>query len=441
MKPTLRHLLVIVGAVGLCSNVSAAQSRLFSCSTGDATIREWNPGTGAYMSNVLHLLNGDGAPLTDQSEIEFYGCLFYSIAENDPRIRQFDITGRFLRDFAYLESEHHVGFATDGNYFYTIARNDSTIRKYELSGHYLGDAGQLRDSRGPLTSQIALATDGQFFYTIAANDWRIRRFDLTGQYVDDFTSFNRAGTPDGNNTGIAIPPPLASYTNTTENLIVNGSFEVPALLGGYFYMPADVISPWHTSEDFIEVWNNFEARPSADGRQHVEILAQSASTTIWQTVPTIANEDYALTFYHTPRPGVLSSLTVTANGQVLGTFPEDGSALTEFKWLKTKLNFTASSSLTTIAFNDTSTVGSGTHLDNVVLQRLPLSTTLRVSEVEICWETVTNKAYQIQYRSTLTSDQWLNLQPPISGNGTALCVKDSVPAEQPQRFYRVMTMP
>jgi hypothetical protein len=283
--------------------------------------------------------------------------------------------------------------------------------------------------------------DGQFFYTIAANDWRVSIYDLTGLFLGNVARFNRAGTPDGNNTGLAFFPPVARYTNTLENFIVNGSFELPALLGNRTYVPASVLWPWQTTEDFFEVWgSDSEGRPS-DGWQHLEILAQSASTAIWQTVPTIPNEDYALTFSHSPRPGVVSSLTVTANGQVLGAFNEDGSALTELKWLKGKLNFTAPSNLTTIAFSDTAETAAGTHIDNVVLQRLSLYTTLRVSEVEISWESVKGKTYQVQYRSALTSDQWVNLQAPIAGTGTAISVKDSVPAGQSQRFYRVVTVP
>lgn len=58
--------LALVIAVALCQD-SVAQSRLLSYRSGDATVREWNVTTGAYMSNVLTLLTGVGGPFTDQS--------------------------------------------------------------------------------------------------------------------------------------------------------------------------------------------------------------------------------------------------------------------------------------------------------------------------------------------------------------------------------------
>ena len=79
------------------------------------------------------------------------------------------------------------------------------------------------------------------------------------------------------------------------------------------------------------------------------------------------------------------------------------------------------------------------HIDNVVLERLPVSSTIRVSEVEVCWESVATKVYQVQYRSTLTASMWTNWGGPVQGNGGTMCIKDAVPAGEPQRFYRVMT--
>jgi hypothetical protein len=76
-----------------------------------------------------------------------------------------------------------------------------------------------------------------------------------------------------------------------------------------------------------------------------------------------------------------------------------------------------------------------------VLERLPLSSSLRVSEVELCWETVGTKVYQPQYRSVLTANTWTALGPLIPGNGETSCIKDTVPADEPQRFYRVVMVP
>jgi hypothetical protein len=66
---------------------------------------------------------------------------------------------------------------------------------------------------------------------------------------------------------------------------------------------------------------------------------------------------------------------------------------------------------------------------------------IQVSQVSLCWYTVTGFSYQLQYRSSLTTNIWTDLGNPISGNGTNTCVLDSVSVEAPQRFYRVVQSP
>jgi hypothetical protein len=65
---------------------------------------------------------------------------------------------------------------------------------------------------------------------------------------------------------------------------------------------------------------------------------------------------------------------------------------------------------------------------------------LRVSPLEFCWTSRTNRMYQVQYRSQLTNI-WTSLGPPVQGNGTTNCITDAVIADQPQRFYRVAELP
>ena len=86
-------------------------------------------------------------------------------------------------------------------------------------------------------------------------------------------------------------------------------------------------------------------------------------------------------------------------------------------------------------------VAGNAHIDTVALERLPVLSPIRVSEVEIRWETVTTKAYQVQYRSNLTTNLWTDWGVLIDGNGTTNCVKDVVPSGEPRRFYRVVTGP
>jgi hypothetical protein len=77
---------------------------------------------------------------------------------------------------------------------------------------------------------------------------------------------------------------------------------------------------------------------------------------------------------------------------------------------------------------------------NVVAFLMPAAT-IRVSEVELCWNTASNRTYQVQYRSALTTNAWIDLGSPLAGNGSTNCITDKVPPGEPQRFYRIVTTP
>jgi len=71
----------------------------------------------------------------------------------------------------------------------------------------------------------------------------------------------------------------------------------------------------------------------------------------------------------------------------------------------------------------------------------PLGPSLRieVSQVRLCWPSLTNVLYQFQYRSDLTTNLWVNLGDPITGNGATNCITDEV--SSPRRYYRVVALP
>lgn len=77
---------------------------------------------------------------------------------------------------------------------------------------------------------------------------------------------------------------------------------------------------------------------------------------------------------------------------------------------------------------------------NVVAALVP-TVAIRTSEVEICWNSILNRTHQLQYRSALGTNGWTNLGEPLPGDGSTLCVTDKVPAGEPRRFYRVLTLP
>jgi hypothetical protein len=72
---------------------------------------------------------------------------------------------------------------------------------------------------------------------------------------------------------------------------------------------------------------------------------------------------------------------------------------------------------------------------------VPAKVSIRVSQVEICWPTVTNVLYQLQYRTSLPANTWTNLGSQVPGTGSTACFKDSVETGSPQKYYRVLTTP
>jgi hypothetical protein len=62
--------------------------------------------------------------------------------------------------------------------------------------------------------------------------------------------------------------------------------------------------------------------------------------------------------------------------------------------------------------------------------------TIEISQVRLCWDSLTNELSQLQYRSELTTNVWVNLGAPIYGVETNICVSDDI--SMPRRFYRVI---
>jgi hypothetical protein len=64
---------------------------------------------------------------------------------------------------------------------------------------------------------------------------------------------------------------------------------------------------------------------------------------------------------------------------------------------------------------------------------------IRVSQVELCWYTMMTNWYQLQYKSSLTTNVWVPFMTNwIAGDGNRFCTNDAVLPDQVQRFYRVV---
>ena len=62
---------------------------------------------------------------------------------------------------------------------------------------------------------------------------------------------------------------------------------------------------------------------------------------------------------------------------------------------------------------------------------------IRVSQVEICWQTLSNATYQLQYQEAMNTNGWAALGGAVPGNGKIFCTNDVVLPGQPRRFYQL----
>jgi hypothetical protein len=71
----------------------------------------------------------------------------------------------------------------------------------------------------------------------------------------------------------------------------------------------------------------------------------------------------------------------------------------------------------------------------------PLRLSIRISQVELCWDTTTTNVYRLLYRESLTNSPWLPLGGPVFGDGSRFCTNDTVLRGQPQRYYQLIILP
>ena len=159
--------------------------------------------------------------------------------------------------------------------------------------------------------------------------------------------------------------------------------------------------------------------------------------TVSQTFPTVIRGTYDVTF--DLGANVANGMLRVTAGPTTNILSTGGT-----NYARRTVTFTADASATTLTFEKFAPQNAYPLLDSVsvVLVAQPDEATayIRTSEVEISWLSKTNRAYQVQYRSTLTTNNWVDLlSTNLPGTGASLSVPDHVPLGQPQRFYRVVS--
>ncbi len=183
---------------------------------------------------------------------------------------------------------------------------------------------------------------------------------LTKSNVPDCTVTNRkiGDTPD-----VYVSKCLAP----NDNLLSNASFEDPVAdantVGGGMWEIFASIPGWAATNG-IEIWNNMFQGPS-DGEQNAE-LDPNQSTKITQDVVTVPGTVYELRFDFAGREG----RDATENHVIAGvnglTLIDEATADTD--WVTYGQTFTATTSTTTVSFEDAGISNSfGTLIDNAVL--------------------------------------------------------------------------
>lgn len=63
---------------------------------------------------------------------------------------------------------------------------------------------------------------------------------------------------------------------------------------------------------------------------------------------------------------------------------------------------------------------------------------IRPSQVEVCWESIPNATYRVEWSSKPTPGEWQTLVDCIRSSGTSACATDAVVVGEPHKFYRVV---
>jgi len=230
-----------------------------------------------------------------------------------------------------------------------------------------------------------------------------------------------------------------------QNLLLNGSFESP------------VLSPNNGSISAPDLWQLATASPSLlngvfapgypapqDGQQYIALGVEADGTPdgVSQAFAITNAGPYVLTWFDSTPLGFS-----TTSPYSVSVFNSDAQAVAvrnldayhgTTNWVSHSMQLTLSSDTYTLVLRAEPPIGHvGSALDNVSLTRSCPPASIRVSEVEVCWPSVSNAVYRVDYRSDFTTNTWVQLFTNVVAIGRETCVTDRVVRGTPQRFYRV----
>ena len=170
---------------------------------------------------------------------------------------------------------------------------------------------------------------------------------------------------------------VLSAAHAQPNLVVNGSFEDPALNSSAAVFPS--IPGWTLSYGpAIEIQRQYNGWSAAHGSQWVELDARG-SIGIYQNIPTTSGAVYQLSFAFSPRPEnrpdneAYDGVRVLWGGNHVATITADGRSLSQPNWVYYTYTLVASGTLTRLEFQDAGLYsnGYGAFIDDVRLELVP----------------------------------------------------------------------
>lgn len=177
---------------------------------------------------------------------------------------------------------------------------------------------------------------------------------------------------------LLVSPLVAGRPAQAQNLVINGSFEEPALANGQWrvYPHDGPIVGWNVAwGQGYEIQHN-AAGTAFHGNQLAELDTHydNPSSGIFQEISTTPGVFYLLRFAFSPRPHTPladNRLEVMWNGSILDTLSADGSSLSDTLWSTHSYQVLGGAGATTrLQFADRGTPNTlGTYLDDVSVTR------------------------------------------------------------------------
>jgi hypothetical protein len=165
------------------------------------------------------------------------------------------------------------------------------------------------------------------------------------------------------------------FASGPANLIVNGSFEVPTVIGGdqEFGAPSTAIAGWQVSAGSIDLVTSGTILGSAhSGLQMIDINGSSAGA-IEQSFATVPGHRYRLEFFYSNNPNPAfalpsysASISLLGTSQLLGAqVIHAGATELDMNWLRFARSFIADSTTTRLVLSSDQGGFNGIYFDTV----------------------------------------------------------------------------